>query len=174
MVIIQKEEICTGRQPIHIRYLLVTSNMKDTLITGHCWKETVNESWNWYYDAWSRPNWAENLGHFCVNKLHPHIEVVFCLSVNSSIYSFLYQSLCFDSVLISLSNRAFSSKPRARALGAARCFLLTGWQRPRSGFKENSFFRKIESKWKLFFQLWERILLILYHTKWWLRQTFST
>ena len=34
--------------------------------------------------------------------------------------------------------------------------------------------REINSKWKLFYQLEERILLILYHTKWWLRQTFST
>ena len=36
IVIIQREETCTGKQPIDIQYLLVTSQMKDTLITGHC------------------------------------------------------------------------------------------------------------------------------------------
>ena len=78
----------------------------------------------------------------CIRTLRA-TEVVFCFLVNSPIYSFLYQSLCFDSVLLSLSNRAFSSNRGEGALGAARCFLLTGWRRPRSGFKENSWLEKL-------------------------------
>ena len=79
-------------------------------------------------------------------QLHSHIEIVFCLLVNIPIYNLLYQSLCFDSVSLSLRNRAFSSNPRAQAL-SARCFLLNG--RRQDSKRSLGYVREIDSKFIL-------------------------
>ena len=92
---------------------------------------------------WSRPNRAKNMRNVCVIQLHSHIEIVFCLLVNIPIYNLLYQSLCFDSVSLSLRNRAFSSNPRAQAL-SARCFLLNG--RRQDSKRSLGYVREIDSK----------------------------
>ena len=82
---------------------------------------------------------------WCYTVALSHWDSLFLL-VNSPIYNFLYQSLCFDSVSLSLRNRAFSSNPRAQAL-SARCFLLNG--RRQDSKRSLGYVREIDSKFIL-------------------------